>query len=72
MVHADAAFLPSSIKTKDDLYGHLAEQVDALLSGQRSWVSNLSNASSLIYHTLNSFPPWSKDKKVNWAGELQC
>jgi L-methionine (R)-S-oxide reductase len=68
MVHADAALLPSEVKTKADLYQHLAVQLGSLLDGQRSWVSNLSNASSLIYHTLNSFPPWSTSKHINWAG----
>ncbi|UZJ53942.1 hypothetical protein CBS101457_003262 [Exobasidium rhododendri] len=68
MVHADAALLPSEIKSKADLYDHLASQLGGLLDGQRSWVSNLSNASSLIYHTLNSFPPWSTSKRINWAG----
>lgn len=69
MVHADAALLSSDVKTKQELYDHLSLQLQGLLSDQRSWVSNLSNASSLIFHTLNSFPPWSTNKKVNWAGE---
>jgi L-methionine (R)-S-oxide reductase len=68
MVHADAAFLPDHVKTKGDLYEHLYQQLQSLLADQRSWVSNLSNASSVIYHTLNSFPPWKDEKKVNWAG----
>lgn len=68
MVHADAAHLPADIKEKADLYAHLSEQLGSLLEGQRSWVSNLSNASSVIYHSLNSFPPWSTSKRINWAG----
>ena len=68
MVHADAAALPAEVKTKVDLYAHLSSQLGSLLEDQRSWVSNLSNASSLIFHTLNSFPPWSTSKRINWAG----
>lgn len=68
MVHADAALLPAEVKTKADFYAHLSVQLGSLLAGQRSWVSNLSNASSILYHSLNSFPPWSTSKRINWAG----
>ncbi|CAD6892722.1 unnamed protein product [Tilletia controversa] len=75
MVHADAASIPDDVKTKADFYEHLATSLDALLGGQRNWVSNLSNASSVIYASLNRFPAWagSEDqsqapKPVNWAG----
>lgn len=65
MVHADAAILPDYIKTKTDLYEHVCLQLTGLLADQRSWVSNLSNASSILYHSLNAF---SKEDHYNWAG----
>ncbi|KAK0562111.1 hypothetical protein OC844_002859 [Tilletia horrida] len=75
MVHADAATLPESVKSKAQFYDHLAESLEALLGGQRNWVSNLSNASSVLYASLNRFPAWAgaedksaPPKPINWAG----
>ncbi|KAK0557855.1 hypothetical protein OC846_000149 [Tilletia horrida] len=75
MVHADAASIPDHVTTKAQFYEHLQESVGALLGGQRNWVSNLSNASSVIYASLNRFPAWAgsadksqPQKPVNWAG----
>lgn len=66
---ADSALLPADLKTTADFYAHLTAQLQALVDGQRSWVPNLSNASSLIYHSINA---WKKrqGKTINWAGEL--
>lgn len=75
MVHADAASLPEHVRTKPDFYEHLFESIEALITGQRSWVSNLANASSLIYFSLNRFQqrsaelnPGYQAKVINWAG----
>ncbi|KAG6900717.1 hypothetical protein C0993_003743 [Termitomyces sp. T159_Od127] len=58
MPHADASFVPGS-------------QLEALLDGQRNWVSNLANASSQIFNSLQAFPAhFGRDdhKAVNWCG----
>ncbi|TEB30383.1 GAF domain-like protein [Coprinellus micaceus] len=70
MPHADSAFLPDSIQTKSEFWDHVHLQLSALLDGQRYWVSNLSNAASLIYSSLLGFPKYfgESDKAVNWAG----
>lgn len=75
---ADAATIPEEIKTKREFYAHLSTQLSSLLEGQRNWVSNLSNASSIIYASLNRFQQrlaelqgegsTQKAKTVNWAG----
>jgi len=45
-------------------------QLEALLHGQRIWVSNLANASSLMYNSLLAFSSHfgKEDKAVNWCG----
>lgn len=74
MVHADSAILPSTLKTKADFYDHLRSQLSALLSGQRSWVTNLSNASSILHHSLNAWreakhgSDKTAGKQLNWTG----
>ncbi len=40
-------------------YEELIEQLSALLEGETDTIANLSNASSLLYHTIDN---------VNWAG----
>ncbi|EPQ30536.1 uncharacterized protein PFL1_02061 [Pseudozyma flocculosa PF-1] len=67
MVHADAAALPPDVVTKADLYDHLERSLASLIDPDTDWISSLSNASSLIYNSLNRFPAW-QDKKINWAG----
>jgi len=62
MPHADSSIVPPSIVTKPEFWLHVHAQLDSLLAGQRNWVTNLANASSLIYH---SFP---RDRGVNWCG----
>ncbi|KAI9307923.1 GAF domain-like protein [Cunninghamella echinulata] len=52
---------------KEEFYKELAEQVNAITEDQTYWVTNLSNASSIIYHGLNSLQHF-KEKPVNWAG----
>ncbi|PWY97911.1 hypothetical protein BCV70DRAFT_202402 [Testicularia cyperi] len=67
MVHADAAALPDYVQTKSDFYDHLEASLTGLIDEGTDWLSSLSNASSLLYNSLNRFPAWT-DKKVNWAG----
>lgn len=38
MPHADASLLPSSVKSKNDLWEHVYKQLASLLEGQRDWV----------------------------------
>jgi GAF domain-containing protein len=40
-------------------YGELAEELDALLTGESDFVANAANAAAAIYHTLPD---------LNWAG----
>ncbi|KAF8902902.1 GAF domain-like protein [Gymnopilus junonius] len=71
MPHADSSLVPDTIQTKQEFWDHIHEQLDGLLDGQRHWVSNLANASSLIYNSLLAFPKFfgpSEDKAVNWCG----
>ncbi|KDN52730.1 hypothetical protein K437DRAFT_253925 [Tilletiaria anomala UBC 951] len=75
MVHADAATIPDGVKSKAEFYDHLHAQLSSLLDGQRNWVTNLSNASSIIYASLNRFQQrlaksqqGYQAKTVNWAG----
>ena len=44
---------------KAALYRHLLQQLDGLLHGERDWIANAANASSLLWHTLPD---------LNWAG----
>lgn len=64
---ADAAALPSYVQTKSDFYDHLESSLLSLIDPGTDWISSLSNASSLIYNSMNRFPEW-KEKRVNWAG----
>lgn len=44
-------------------------QLTHLLDGQRDWVTNLANTSSLIYHSLLSYPAFGNGpSSVNWCG----
>ena len=45
--------------SKVELYTQIAEQLGALLAGERDFIANAANLSSLLYHSLPD---------VNWAG----
>jgi len=47
------------VEGQSALYEHLLEQTRALLSGERDFIANCANLSSLIFHTLPD---------LNWAG----
>ncbi|SOV09529.1 related to methionine-R-sulfoxide reductase [Ustilago sp. UG-2017a] len=67
MVHADAAALPSYVITKSDFYDHLSSSLTSLIDPGTDWISSLSNASSLIFNSMNRFPSFAS-KHINWAG----
>ncbi|TCD67875.1 hypothetical protein EIP91_011873 [Steccherinum ochraceum] len=69
MPHADSALVPPGL-TKSEFWLHVHDQLAALLEGQRNWVVNLANASSLIYNSLLAFNPYfgDGDRAVNWCG----
>ncbi|KAJ5280559.1 hypothetical protein N7478_005931 [Penicillium angulare] len=65
MPHADSSyFMPGA--SKADVYEQVLMQAEGLLSGQRNWVSNFSNVSSLLWHAYSALP--SPSSAVNWAG----
>ncbi|THU96743.1 GAF domain-like protein [Dendrothele bispora CBS 962.96] len=70
MPHADSSLVPTEIKTKAEFWAHVHSQLALLLEGQKNWVTNLANASSLVYNALSAFPSHfgSDDKAVNWCG----
>ena len=45
--------------TKAELYSHLAAQLRSLLDGERDFIANAANFSSLLFHSLPD---------VNWVG----
>lgn len=60
------------MRSKAEFYEHLYSSLASLLEGQRNWVTNLSNASSLLYASLNRYQQrvagGSEAKVINWAG----
>ncbi|KAA1471807.1 GAF domain-like protein [Dentipellis sp. KUC8613] len=69
MPHADSSLVPSTIKTRAEFWAHVHDQLSALIDGQGDWVTNLANASSLIYNALLSFEPFGNGgSAVNWCG----
>ncbi|KII92665.1 hypothetical protein PLICRDRAFT_37446 [Plicaturopsis crispa FD-325 SS-3] len=72
MPHADSAILPASVQSgsKANFWAHVHTQLAALLEGQRDWVTNLSNASALVYASLRAYDPHfgAGDRAVNWCG----
>ncbi|EGO00321.1 hypothetical protein SERLA73DRAFT_53481 [Serpula lacrymans var. lacrymans S7.3] len=71
MPHADSSLVPSSITSKTEFWAHVHGQLASLLSGQRHWVTNLANASSMVYSSLLAFTAHfgSGSQAVNWCGE---
>ncbi|KAJ9115920.1 hypothetical protein QFC22_005063 [Naganishia vaughanmartiniae] len=73
MPHADSSFVPEEIKTKQDFYEHVEMGIVALTEGQTYWVSNLANASALLYHSYLGSPQLygmreDGEPVVNWTG----
>lgn len=55
--------MSTSIERQIEAYENLLATYSSLIEDQTNWISNLSNASSLIYYTLIEL-----NKSVNWAG----
>jgi len=70
MPHADSSLVPE-VQTKAAFWEHVHTQLEGLLDGQVHWVSNLSNASSLIFNSLLAFRKYfgnANNRAVNWCG----
>lgn len=62
-----------SLNSKAALYEHVHSLLESLLADQRSWITNLSNAASLLYHCFIAYPDAygvvaSGHPVVNWSG----
>ncbi|KAJ3970503.1 GAF domain-like protein [Lentinula raphanica] len=71
MPHADSSLVPKDITSKAEFWSYIHAQLVSLLDGQRNWVTNLANTSSLIYNALLAFPAHfgpDPTKGVNWCG----
>lgn len=69
MPHADSSLVPDSVQTKPEFWEHVHTQLEALLDGQGHWITNLANASSIIFNALLAFPKYfgrEDDRAVNW------
>ncbi|KAL5350284.1 hypothetical protein ACLOAV_005322 [Pseudogymnoascus australis] len=63
--HAEASTFKEGV-SRADAYKQVLEQMKGLMEGQRNWVCNLANASSLLWHAYKSLPAPLSD--VNWTG----
>ncbi|KAF7729844.1 hypothetical protein EC973_003578 [Apophysomyces ossiformis] len=63
----DVPALSDSNVSKEAFYELLRDQIKAIVEDQTFWVTNLSNASAVIYHGLQSLEQFQK-KPINWAG----
>jgi len=70
MPHADSSLVPETIQSKADFWDHVHTQLEHLLESERNWVTNLANASSVIYNSLLAFPAHfgTDERAVNWCG----
>ncbi|OJJ04238.1 hypothetical protein ASPVEDRAFT_172224 [Aspergillus versicolor CBS 583.65] len=66
MPHADSSYFGSTNGTKAEIYTQVIQQAQGLVTGQRNWVSNLSNVASLLWHAYAALP--APSSSVNWAG----
>ncbi|KAH7068070.1 GAF domain-like protein [Paraphoma chrysanthemicola] len=65
MVHADSSSFRTGM-SKKEVYAQVLEQARVLFDGQRNWICNFSNTSSLLWHAFHSLS--SPSNAVNWAG----
>jgi len=71
MPHADSSLVPVHIQTKAEFWEHVYTQLEGAFDGQEHWVSNLANASALIFNSLLAFPKYfgkADNRAVNWCG----
>ncbi|OJJ58164.1 hypothetical protein ASPSYDRAFT_179417 [Aspergillus sydowii CBS 593.65] len=66
MPHADSSYFGSANGSKAEIYTQVIQQAQGLVTGQRNWVSNLSNVASLLWHAYAALP--APSSSVNWAG----
>ncbi|KAI9507481.1 GAF domain-like protein [Russula earlei] len=68
--HADSALVPTCCtQPKSQFWEHVFSQLAPLLEGQRDWVTNLSNTTTLVYNALHSYPGFGDGaSSVNWCG----
>ncbi|OCF75393.1 GAF domain-containing protein [Kwoniella mangroviensis CBS 8886] len=71
MPHADSSYVPSTITTKSEFYEHVITHLEALLEGERYWVTNLAQTSAILYHSYlasSLYGGGSIHPVVNWCG----
>jgi len=69
MVSTEPARLPADISSKSEFYDLVCEQLEALLGEERNWITNLSNASSLLFWAFrDSHFFGAGEGAVNWCG----
>ncbi|WVW84967.1 hypothetical protein I302_107003 [Kwoniella bestiolae CBS 10118] len=71
MPHADSSYIPSSITTKSEFYEHVITHLEALLEGERYWVTNLAQTSAILYHSYLACGLYGGESihpVVNWCG----
>ncbi|KIR58465.1 GAF domain-containing protein [Cryptococcus bacillisporus CA1873] len=71
MPHADSSYIPDTIASKAEFYDHVVSHLEALLEGERYWVTNLSQASAILYHSFLACSLYGGNAHspvVNWCG----
>ncbi|WWC71018.1 uncharacterized protein I206_104971 [Kwoniella pini CBS 10737] len=71
MPHADSSYIPSTITTKSEFYDHVVSHLEALLEGERYWVTNLAQTSAILYHSYlasSLYGGESINPVINWCG----
>ncbi|WVF68791.1 hypothetical protein IAT40_003563 [Kwoniella sp. CBS 6097] len=71
MPHADSSYIPDTVRTKIDFYEHVATHLEALLHGERYWVTNLAQAAAILYHSYLACSLYGGEATkpvVNWCG----
>ncbi|WWC88409.1 uncharacterized protein L201_003320 [Kwoniella dendrophila CBS 6074] len=71
MPHADSSYIPSTISTKAEFYEHVITHLEALLEGERYWVTNLAQTSAILYHSYLACSLYGGESihpVINWCG----
>ncbi|WVQ96314.1 hypothetical protein IAU59_003418 [Kwoniella sp. CBS 9459] len=71
MPHADSSYIPDTVRTKADFYEHVATHLEALLHGERYWVTNLAQTAAILYHSYLACSLYGGEATrpvVNWCG----
>ncbi|OCF37295.1 GAF domain-containing protein [Kwoniella heveanensis BCC8398] len=70
MPHADSSYIPDTVRTKTDFYEHVATHLEALLHGERYWVTNLAQTAAILYHSYLACSLYGGEATkpvVNWC-----